>query len=60
MWGVDDPWIKREAALKILEAVKGNGGECRLVEVKAGHCPQDDEPVEANRHMREFAQSLFK
>ena len=54
LWGENDPWMTPSKAERILE-IKPNA---TYSPVSAGHCPQDDNPVESNDAFLAWAKSI--
>lgn len=67
-WGREDPWIRPAAADKIemlhAEFHGDNGGSdgpswLQRVDIDAGHCPHDENPVAVNKAILDFAEKVF-
>jgi len=58
LWGELDPWIVSSKGDAIQARAEALGVDVRRVSVKAGHCPQDEEPAVVNAALLDFAERL--
>lgn len=56
LWGEKDPWIRPVYADRIQALYPA----AKRVSLDAGHCPQDEVPLEVNEAIREFVKSCTK
>ena len=54
LWGDKDPWIRPAAA----DRIQALYPQATRINVDAGHCPHDENPLAVNQAINDFMKSL--